>query len=175
VITSAISSSSPSLCSDQIKPLADLIPENRCVRRDCKITEQLDYYSAIALLGFSLIIAIVRALSLTTEAARVTVAAPIIGFTASHITALMSFIDDYCKQPKPFCFPCLPLYVSGKELLHMRGSAYDQHTPGRSSLTVVLSLPLPKRHDRPLWENVLFNICFVYVFKWMARIEYIDI
>jgi hypothetical protein len=115
-------------CIHQIGCSDVLTSSNWCVCRDCKISEQLDYYSAIALLGFSLITAIIRALSLTTEAARVTVAAPIIGFTASHITALMSFIDDYCKHPKLFRLSSFPLYISGNELFPSKGSAYDHHT-----------------------------------------------
>lgn len=84
--------------------------------RDCKLTEQLDYYSAVALLGFSLIVALIRALELRTEAAQVTVAAPIIGFTTTHIFALMTFINDYCKFP-----PSLGLVSSIGSIFFFKG------------------------------------------------------
>ena len=63
--------------------------------RDTKYTEAWDYSSAIALVGGMLILAIIRVASLRLEAARVMVAAPIIGFTATHILYLNFYHFDY--------------------------------------------------------------------------------
>jgi len=63
--------------------------------RDVKLTESLDYSSAVALLGYSLILAIIRTGSLRIEAARVMVAAPIIAFVTTHILYLNLYKFDY--------------------------------------------------------------------------------
>ncbi|KAJ4849456.1 hypothetical protein Tsubulata_013956 [Turnera subulata] len=63
--------------------------------RDVELTERLDYSSAVALLGFSLILAIVRAFNMRDEAARVMVAAPVIAFVTTHILYLNFFKFDY--------------------------------------------------------------------------------
>ncbi|KAK1366637.1 Post-GPI attachment to proteins factor 3 [Heracleum sosnowskyi] len=63
--------------------------------RDVDITEKLDYSSAIALLGFSLILAIIRVFSVRTEAARVMVAAPLLAFVTTHILYLNFYQFDY--------------------------------------------------------------------------------
>lgn len=66
--------------------------------RDVDITEKLDYSSAIALLGFSLILAIIRVFSVRTEAARVMVAAPLLAFVTTHILYLNFYQFDYGKR-----------------------------------------------------------------------------
>uniref|UniRef100_A0A2N9FVM2 Post-GPI attachment to proteins factor 3 n=1 Tax=Fagus sylvatica TaxID=28930 RepID=A0A2N9FVM2_FAGSY len=63
--------------------------------RDVELTEKLDYSSAVALLGFSLIIAILRAFNVRDEAARVMVAAPLIAFVTTHILYLNFYKLDY--------------------------------------------------------------------------------
>lgn len=63
--------------------------------RDVDLTEKLDYSSAVALLGFSLILAILRTFNVRDEAARVMVAAPLIAFVTTHILYLNLYKLDY--------------------------------------------------------------------------------
>ncbi|KAG0622593.1 hypothetical protein M758_3G109700 [Ceratodon purpureus] len=63
--------------------------------RDMTFTEMVDYSSAIALLGFSLMLAIIRTGNLRAEAPRVMVAAPIIAFISTHILYLNLYKFDY--------------------------------------------------------------------------------
>ncbi|KAF3792588.1 Post-GPI attachment to proteins factor 3 [Nymphaea thermarum] len=63
--------------------------------RDVELTEKLDYSSAVALLGFSLIIAILRTFNVKDEAARVMVAAPLLAFVTTHILYLNFYQLDY--------------------------------------------------------------------------------
>jgi len=62
--------------------------------RDMAFTERLDFSSAVALLGYSLILAIIRAGNLRVEAVRVMVAAPIIAFISTHILYLNFYEFD---------------------------------------------------------------------------------
>lgn len=66
--------------------------------RDVDLTEKLDYSSAVALLGFSLILAILRSFNVRNEAARVMVAAPLSAFFTTHILYLNLFKLDYGKS-----------------------------------------------------------------------------
>lgn len=59
------------------------------------MTEKLDYSSAVALLGCSLMLAIIRAFSVKLEAARVMVSAPLIAFVTTHILYLNFYELDY--------------------------------------------------------------------------------
>lgn len=63
--------------------------------RDVDLTEKLDYSSAVAVLGFSLIVAILRAFNVREEASRVMVAAPLIAFVTTHILYLNFYQLDY--------------------------------------------------------------------------------
>ncbi|KAL6998960.1 hypothetical protein U1Q18_000127 [Sarracenia purpurea var. burkii] len=63
--------------------------------RDVDLTERLDYSSAVALLGYSLILAILRSFSVRAEAARVMVAAPLLAFVTTHILYLNNYTLDY--------------------------------------------------------------------------------
>ncbi|KAK4431538.1 Post-GPI attachment to proteins factor 3 [Sesamum alatum] len=63
--------------------------------RDVDLTEKLDYSSAVALLGYSLILAIIRTFDVRLEAARVMVAAPLIAFVTTHILYLNFYQFDY--------------------------------------------------------------------------------
>ncbi|KAK4777284.1 hypothetical protein SAY87_017471 [Trapa incisa] len=63
--------------------------------RDVELTEKLDYSSAVALLGFSLILALMRAFNVRDEAARVMVSAPLIAFVTTHILYLNFYKLDY--------------------------------------------------------------------------------
>eukprot|EP00262_Sarcandra_glabra_P011847 TRINITY_DN2929_c0_g1_i1.p1 TRINITY_DN2929_c0_g1~~TRINITY_DN2929_c0_g1_i1.p1 ORF type:complete len:349 (-),score=33.73 TRINITY_DN2929_c0_g1_i1:290-1336(-) len=63
--------------------------------RDVELTEKLDYSSAVALLGYSLILAILRTFNVRDEAARVMVAAPLLAFVTTHILYLNFYKLDY--------------------------------------------------------------------------------
>ncbi|CAH9099857.1 unnamed protein product [Cuscuta epithymum] len=63
--------------------------------RDVDITEKFDYSSAIALLGYSLILAILRSFSVRDEATRVMISAPILAFITTHILYLNNYKMDY--------------------------------------------------------------------------------
>ncbi|XP_068669706.1 uncharacterized protein [Aristolochia californica] len=56
--------------------------------RYCDLTQKLDYSSAIALLGYSQILAIIASFNVVNAAARVMVAAPFIAFVTTHILYL---------------------------------------------------------------------------------------
>jgi hypothetical protein len=60
-----------------------------------RFTEMLDYSSAVALLGYSLILAVIRTGGMRAEAARVMVSAPITAFISTHILYLNLYKFDY--------------------------------------------------------------------------------
>ncbi|KAJ4706098.1 Post-GPI attachment to proteins factor 3 [Melia azedarach] len=100
--------------------------------RDVELTEKLDYSSAVALLGFTFILAILRAFSVRDEAARVMVAAPIIAFVTTHILYLNFYKLDYGLNMKV----CLAMGVA--ELLTWAIWAGVSHHPSRWKLWVVV-------------------------------------
>ncbi|XP_065865125.1 uncharacterized protein [Euphorbia lathyris] len=63
--------------------------------RDVDLTEKLDYSSAVALLGYSLLLAILRSFNVRVEAARVMVAAPLLAFVTTHILFINFYELDY--------------------------------------------------------------------------------
>ncbi|KAM6542363.1 hypothetical protein CsatB_006810 [Cannabis sativa] len=63
--------------------------------RDVDLTEKLDYSSAVALLGYSLILAVLRSFNVRDEAARVMVTAPLLAFVTTHIMFLNFYKLDY--------------------------------------------------------------------------------
>ncbi|XP_033131423.1 post-GPI attachment to proteins factor 3-like [Brassica rapa] len=63
--------------------------------RDVDITKTLDYSSAIAILGFSLIVSILRTFDVRVEAARVMVSPPVLAFVTSHIMYINLYKLDY--------------------------------------------------------------------------------
>ncbi|KAK1267843.1 hypothetical protein QJS04_geneDACA013640 [Acorus gramineus] len=63
--------------------------------RDVDLTEKLDYSSAVALLGFSLILAVLRTFNVREEARRVMFAAPLLAFVTTHILFLNFYNLDY--------------------------------------------------------------------------------
>lgn len=66
--------------------------------RDVELTEKLDYSSAVALIGFGLILTILRVFDVRDEASRVMVAAPIIAFVTTHILYLNFYKLDQGKS-----------------------------------------------------------------------------
>ncbi|KAJ3694568.1 hypothetical protein LUZ60_010048 [Juncus effusus] len=63
--------------------------------RDIELTEKLDYSSAVALLGYSLILSLLRAFNVKDEASRVMFSAPILAFVTTHILYLNFYELDY--------------------------------------------------------------------------------
>lgn len=59
------------------------------------LTEKIDYSSAVALLGYSLILAILRCFNVRDEASRVMAAAPLLAFVTTHILYLNCYKLDY--------------------------------------------------------------------------------
>ncbi|CAN6191474.1 unnamed protein product [Urochloa humidicola] len=63
--------------------------------RDTDLTEKLNYSSTVALLGYSLILSLLRAFNVKDEATRVMFAAPILAFVTAHILYLNFYELDY--------------------------------------------------------------------------------
>ncbi|PKU82446.1 post-GPI attachment to proteins factor 3 [Dendrobium catenatum] len=63
--------------------------------RDFELTEKLDYSSAVALLGYSLMLSLLRTFDVKDEATRVMFATPILGFVTTHILYLNFYELDY--------------------------------------------------------------------------------
>ncbi|XP_044983347.1 post-GPI attachment to proteins factor 3-like [Hordeum vulgare subsp. vulgare] len=63
--------------------------------RDIDLTEKLDYSSAVAVLGYSLILTLLRIFNVKDAAARVMFAAPILAFVTTHILYLNFYELDY--------------------------------------------------------------------------------
>ncbi|CAH9097894.1 unnamed protein product [Cuscuta europaea] len=63
--------------------------------RDVDLTERLEQSSVVALLGFSLILAILRTFNVCIEAGRVMVSAPIVAFLTTHILYLNFYQFDH--------------------------------------------------------------------------------
>ncbi|KAK9086474.1 hypothetical protein Syun_028868 [Stephania yunnanensis] len=99
--------------------------------RDVDIAEKLDYSSAVARLGYTLVPAILRSFNLREEAARVMVAAFLIAFVTTHILYLNFYILDYGLNAKV----CVGMGVA--QLLLWAGWAGLSHHPSRWKLWVV--------------------------------------
>ncbi|KAL0660920.1 hypothetical protein Bca4012_097757 [Brassica carinata] len=63
--------------------------------KDVDITKRLDYSSAIAVLGFSLIVSILRTFDVRVEAARVMVSAPVLALVTTHVLYINFYKLDY--------------------------------------------------------------------------------
>ena len=72
--------------------------------RDTDLTKKLDYSSEVAILGYSLIVSIMRSFQVRDEAARVMVATPLLAFIATHILYLNNYKMDYGKTRSQFTF-----------------------------------------------------------------------
>lgn len=63
--------------------------------RDVDLTEKVDYSCAVAILGYSLILSILRSFDVKDDAVRVMVAAPLLAFVTTHILYLNFYKLDY--------------------------------------------------------------------------------
>ncbi|CDY66169.1 BnaCnng49780D [Brassica napus] len=63
--------------------------------RDVDFTKRLDYSSAIAILGFSLIVSILRTFDVRVEAARVMVSTPVLALVTTHVLYINFYKLDY--------------------------------------------------------------------------------
>ncbi|KAH8486363.1 hypothetical protein H0E87_025393 [Populus deltoides] len=100
--------------------------------RDVELTEKLHFSSAVALLGFSLILAILRAFSVRNEASRVMVSTPVIAFVTTHILYLNCYNLDYGLNIKV----CVAMGVA--QLLIWAVWAGVTHHPSWSKLWVAV-------------------------------------
>lgn len=55
----------------------------------------MDYLSAVSVIGYTLIVAIIRTMNVKVEASRVMIASPIIAFVATHMLYLNLLNFDY--------------------------------------------------------------------------------
>ena len=91
--------------------LLSIIHSSFC--RDIDLTEKLDYSSAVAVLGYSLILTLLRIFNVKEGATRVMFAAPILAFVTTHILYLNFYELDYGEVPfaSPRVFlPCIQLH-----------------------------------------------------------------
>ncbi|CAN6884247.1 unnamed protein product [Brassica oleracea] len=65
--------------------------------KDIDITKRLDFSSAIAVLGFSLIVSILRTFDVRVEAARVMVSAPVLALVTTHVLYINFYKLDYAS------------------------------------------------------------------------------
>ncbi|CAN6856733.1 unnamed protein product [Brassica oleracea] len=65
--------------------------------KDVEITKRLDYSSEIAVLGFSLIVSILRTFDVPVEAARVMVSASVLAFVTTHVLYINFYKLDYAS------------------------------------------------------------------------------
>lgn len=72
--------------------------------RDFDLTEKLDISSAVALLGYSVILALLRIFNVKDEASRVMFAAPVLSFVTTHIMYLNFYELDYSEHFSTFAF-----------------------------------------------------------------------
>jgi hypothetical protein len=102
--------------------------------RDVDLTERLDYSSAVAVLGFSLVLAILRTFDVRVEAARVMVSAPILAFVTTHILYINFYKLDYGWN----MIVCVTMGVA-QLLLWARWAAVSSHPSNWKLWVVVLA------------------------------------
>ncbi|CAF1967256.1 unnamed protein product [Brassica napus] len=83
--------------------------------RDIDITKRLDFSSAIAVLGFSLIVSILRTFDIRVEAARVMVSAPVPALVTTHIL----YINFYKLDYEIYDFPPYEGYFDAHSIWHL--------------------------------------------------------
>ncbi|KAH0921800.1 hypothetical protein HID58_021818 [Brassica napus] len=86
----ATRSMSGSMENTLLPPKNDKTARRVTINTDVDITKTLDYSSAIAILGFSLIVSILRTFDVRVEAARVMVSPPVLAFVTSHIISMFT-------------------------------------------------------------------------------------
>ncbi|CAG7902258.1 unnamed protein product, partial [Brassica rapa] len=123
--------------------------------KDVDITKTLDYSSAIAILGFSLIVSILRTFDVRVEAARVMVSPPVLAFVTSHIMYINLYKLDYDIQKifvsflKPILFfvlrwnmiVCVAMGVA-QLFLWARWAAVSRHPSNWKLWVVIYDFPL---------------------------------
>ncbi|XP_015075618.1 post-GPI attachment to proteins factor 3-like [Solanum pennellii] len=100
--------------------------------RGMEITEKLDCTSAVALLGFSLIISILRSFNINNEAARVLASSPLFAFTITHILYLNNYQMDHGWNTKV----CVTMGVA-QLLIWAIWAGISQH-PSKSKIWTVV-------------------------------------
>ncbi|CAN6913768.1 unnamed protein product [Brassica oleracea] len=99
---------------------------------DVDITKRLDYSSAIAVLGFSLIVSILRTFDVRVEAARVMVSAPVLALVTTHVL----YINFYKLYYGWSMIVCVAMGVA-QLFLWARWAAVSRH-PSNWKLWVVV-------------------------------------
>ncbi|KAH0868097.1 hypothetical protein HID58_075119 [Brassica napus] len=89
--------------------------------RDIDITKRLDFSSAIAVLGFSLIVSILRTFDIRVEAARVMVSAPVPALVTTHILYINFYKLDYglAMLLEIYDFPPYEGYFDAHSIWHL--------------------------------------------------------
>ncbi|TKY49379.1 Post-GPI attachment to proteins factor 3 [Spatholobus suberectus] len=126
--------------------------------RYCELTERLDYSSSVVLLGYSLILAILRGLNVKDEATRVMISAPLIAFVTTHIMYLNFFKLDLEWNFKV----CVPLTVA--QLFTWAAWRDASHHPSWRKLMFVLAFSgfaMPLRvHELSPFQGLLDQHAF---------------
>ncbi|KAM0945428.1 hypothetical protein DsansV1_C10g0102601 [Dioscorea sansibarensis] len=99
---------------------------------DFDLTEKLDISSAVALLGYSVILALLRTFNVKDEASRVMFAAPVLSFVTTHIMYLNFYELDYDWNAKV----CLVMSIA--QLIMWSVWAGVSHHPSRFRLWLAM-------------------------------------
>ncbi|KAI5079295.1 hypothetical protein GOP47_0004774 [Adiantum capillus-veneris] len=100
--------------------------------RDIVLTERMDYLSAVSVIGYTLIVAILRTMNDKAEATRVMVVSPIIAFLATHMLYLTLMKFDYGLNMK------ICLIMGVLQLLIWTVWGWFVHHPARFKLWFVV-------------------------------------
>ncbi|CAN6843878.1 unnamed protein product, partial [Brassica oleracea] len=84
-------------------------------RTDIDITKRLDFSSTIAVLGFSLIVSILRTFDIRVEAARVMISAPVLALVTTHVL----YINFYKLDYEIYDFPPYGGYFDAHSIWHL--------------------------------------------------------
>ncbi|KAM7266356.1 hypothetical protein ACFE04_004253 [Oxalis oulophora] len=131
--------------------------------RQVELTEKLEISSGVALLGFSLILAILRAFNVKDEATRVMVSAPLIAFVTTHILFLNFYELDHGLNMKV----CLAMEVT-RLLIWATWAVVTRHPSHWKVWVVVISGGLAvffKIYDFPPYMGYLDAHTFSHFFS----------
>ncbi|XP_024976346.1 post-GPI attachment to proteins factor 3-like [Cynara cardunculus var. scolymus] len=121
--------------------------------RDVEFTGKLHYFSGIVLVGYSLILAILRCFNVKLEAARVMVSAPLLAFVTVHILYLNNYQMDYGMNMK------VCVVMAAAQLLIWAIWAGTSCHPSRQKLWLVVvagaAVMLLEIYDFPSYEGFL--------------------